>query len=174
MLTTRRKKVPDIVLDIDIATEYPGWEHCGFAVHGVIEQAIHAAVENSAHADSLQNQEAEVSVVLCNDEFIRQLNRDYRGKDKATNVLSFPQTDFCDKSALISPVPFGDIILAYETIAREAEEQNKLLENHFAHLVVHGTLHLLGYDHEQPEEAETMESIEISVLEQMGIENPYS
>lgn len=122
----------------------------------------------------LKDLRGELSVVLCDDDFIRTLNREYRGKDKPTNVLSFPQIEFREGEGFGDPVPFGDLILAYETIIREAEEQKKSFSSHFTHLIIHGTLHLLGYDHETEGEAEEMESLEIAILEQMGIENPYS
>lgn len=140
----------------------------------LIGNAVHGAVERTDIYKQIAQRSAEISLVLCSDEFIRNLNRDYREKDKPTNVLSFPQTDFSANLPAYDPLSFGDIILAYETIAREAEEQNKRFEDHFAHLVVHGTLHLLGYDHETADEAEEMERMEITVLKEMGIENPYS
>lgn len=106
----------------------------------------------------------EVSIVLTNDEHIRTLNRDYRGKDKATNVLSFPQDE---------PEMLGDIIIALETIQREANEQNKSFDNHFTHMLVHGCLHLMGFDHITDDEAEEMETLEVQILKQLNIKNPY-
>lgn len=106
---------------------------------------------------------AECSVVLGDDSFVQGLNRDYRGQDKPTNVLSFPQD---------MPM-MGDIIFAVETIIREAQEQNKSFDAHLTHLAVHGSLHLLGYDHIDDDEAEEMEAIEVDVLRGIGIKNPY-
>ncbi len=106
-----------------------------------------------------------INILFCDDEKIRELNRDFRGKDKPTNVLSFPQSD--------DSLGLGDIAIAYETCATEAIEQNKTLNDHISHLLIHGILHLLGYDHETEEEAEEMERIEIEVLLQFGISNPY-
>lgn len=145
-----------------------------FDLDSTVEQAVHAAIKESDAGAELSGKTGELSVVLCNDEFIRTLNRDYRGKDKPTNVLSFPQFDFAGDERLSDPVPLGDLVLAYETIAREAQEQNKSFQSHFTHLVVHGTLHLLGYDHEETDEADEMEAIEIIALKKLGIENPYS
>lgn len=106
----------------------------------------------------------ELSLTFVDDAFIQKLNRDYRGKDKPTNVLSFPQ----DEDGLL-----GDVVLAFETMAREAGEQDKSLADHTRHLIVHGTLHLLGHDHEIDAEAEEMEKLEISILEKLGVKNPY-
>jgi probable rRNA maturation factor len=99
---------------------------------------------------------------------VRALNRDYRGKNKPTNVLSFP-----DGTLEAGMKQLGDVVLAYETIAREAAAQGKPLKHHVTHLSVHGTLHLLGHDHEDEREAQRMESIEIHILSRMGIANPY-
>ena len=124
----------------------------------------------------LHGRDLEFSIVLTDDETTQALNRDYRGKDKPTNVLSFPMLDSNDEDFLPpadQPMPVGDIILAYETIECEAIEQGKSMKDHYAHLLVHGTLHLLGYDHEDPHEADIMESLEIRILKKYGIENPY-
>ena len=107
---------------------------------------------------------AEISVALGNDHFIQDLNHTYRGKNKPTNVLSFPQEE---SHAL------GDIAMAYDTIVHEAEEQNKKLSDHAMHLFVHGLLHLMGFDHETDKEALEMEALEIKILERMNIKNPY-
>ncbi len=124
-----------------------------------IERAAQAALDAAA-----PGMEPEISIVLAGDDFIQDLNKTYRGKDKPTNVLSFPQDD---------PGCLGDVILALETIRREAVEQGKSLTDHTLHLVVHGVLHLLGHDHENDQDAEIMEQIEIKVLAVLGIKNPY-
>ena len=100
------------------------------------------------------------------------INAEWRGKDKPTNVLSFPAPRDIPIPAGESR-PLGDIVLAYGVIAREAEEQGKTLRAHVAHLMVHGTLHLLGYDHETDVEAEEMEALETSILKGLGITDPY-
>jgi len=115
----------------------------------------------------------EISVTFTDDAAIQALNKEHRGKDKATNVLSFPAYDPEVPHPPGEGVHLGDIVFAYETIAREAEAQSKAFEDHLTHLVVHGTLHLLGYDHEGDREAEEMEALEISILRQLGIKNPY-
>ncbi|ARJ66360.1 rRNA maturation RNase YbeY [Magnetospirillum sp. ME-1] len=116
----------------------------------------------------------ELSIVLADDETVRGLNRDWRGKDQPTNVLSFASLD--DEDAPIvpgAPLLLGDVILAYETCAAEAQEQGKELADHFSHLVVHGVLHLLGYDHMDEEEAAEMEALETTLLAALGIPDPY-
>jgi probable rRNA maturation factor len=108
---------------------------------------------------------AEVSLLFTDDDHIRRLNSAYRGKDKPTNVLSFPQSG--------GPL-LGDVILAWETVQSEAALAGKPLEAHMAHLIIHGFLHLLGYDHETEEDAGTMEALERAALERMGIADPYA
>lgn len=113
---------------------------------------------------------AELSIVLTNDEEQRSLNRNWRGKDMSTNVLSFPQIEpFAPVSGLL-----GDIVLARETLEREAEDQGVSFSNHFAHLLVHGFLHILGYDHLEEDQALVMEGLETQVLAAMGIPDPYA
>lgn len=112
---------------------------------------------------------ASLTILLTTDVEMQALNKQYRGKDKPTNVLSFPDGEADETGA----VHLGDIALAYETIAREATEQQKTFKAHLTHLVIHGVLHLLGYDHEHPSEAKAMESLEIKLLTAMGIANPY-
>jgi probable rRNA maturation factor len=109
--------------------------------------------------------EAEVSILFTDDAHIQRLNAAWRGKDKPTNVLSFPQG--------AGPL-LGDVVLASETVAREAALAGKPLEAHMVHLIVHGFLHLLGYDHEREDEAEEMEALERAALERMGIADPYA
>jgi probable rRNA maturation factor len=122
-------------------------------------------------AAALGEDERSVNVLFTSDAELRILNRDFRGKDAATNVLSFP--------AVATPLPdgseihLGDIALAFETVQREAEEQGKPLLHHVSHLIVHGTLHLLGYDHESKEAADAMEQREQNILATLGIPDPY-
>ncbi|HET6161457.1 MAG TPA: rRNA maturation RNase YbeY [Dongiaceae bacterium] len=119
----------------------------------------------------------EISFVLTDDKRMRALNRAYRGKDKPTNVLSFAALDAAKHGSMGPkagmPWLLGDVILASGVIAREARAQRKDLAHHLTHLAVHGVLHLLGYDHEDNREAETMEALEIAALARMGIANPY-
>jgi probable rRNA maturation factor len=115
----------------------------------------------------------EISLLLTDDAQVRQLNRDYRHKDKPTNVLSFPALDDDTPIPPEGPVLLGDVIIARETTEREAYEESKSLKNHLSHLVVHGVLHLLGYDHIEDDEAEEMESLERSILGALGVPDPY-
>lgn len=117
----------------------------------------------------------ELAVVLADDARVQTLNRDYRGQDKPTNVLSFAALD--DEEAPSppdGPIALGDVILAYETAAAEAAREGKTLVQHLSHLVVHGVLHLLGHDHEDDGEAEEMEGLEVAVLAALGIPDPYA
>ena len=113
----------------------------------------------------------EACIVLADDPLLRSLNHTYRGKDAPTNVLSFP---FQARPSEDSAAYLGDVVLAAETIAREAADQGTPLGDHFQHLVIHGVLHLLGFDHETDAEAAVMERIEIEVLAGLGIADPYS
>lgn len=124
----------------------------------------------------------EISLVLADNAFIRELNRDYRGKDTPTNVLSFPALDARDIKRLRQPaatsaaprdLPLGDIVLALETVESEAEAAGKSIKDHYYHLIVHGLLHLIGYDHIEDAEAAEMERLETAILASMGIIDPY-
>ena len=112
--------------------------------------------------------DAEVSVLLCDDAEIQRLNAAWRGKDKATNVLSFPSP-----AAQAEARHLGDIAIAYETLEREASEERKLFAHHLSHLALHGYLHLLGFDHETDDDAEEMEELERLILAELGIDDPY-
>lgn len=118
---------------------------------------------------------AEVSTLFCDDAFIRKLNREWRGIDRPTNVLAFPAAGGAKKQGRPqdSPALLGDIVIAYETAAAEAAAAGLPLRDHTAHLLVHGFLHLLGYDHEEPAGAEEMEALERAVLASLGIADPY-
>lgn len=115
----------------------------------------------------------ELTIVLADDGAVRQLNLAYRGIDKPTNVLSFGGLDGRHGGTSHLPVVLGDVILARETVAAEAEAQEKTVADHAAHLVVHGVLHLLGHDHRTAKEAASMERIEIDVLAELGVGDPY-
>jgi probable rRNA maturation factor len=116
-------------------------------------------------ASAALEEDAEVALRIVGEAEGRELNRDYRGKDYATNVLTFPLTD--------DPILMGDIVLCHTVVEKEALEQNKLLEAHYAHLVVHGMLHMQGYDHETDDEAEVMEARETQIVTELGYADPY-
>lgn len=133
-------------------------------------RAIEALVRRAVAAAGavLPTSGAELAIVLTDDSAIRVLNRDWRGIDRATNVLSFPSDNPSGQPPII-----GDIVLAYETVAREARAERKAFAHHVAHLVVHGYLHLLGYDHERDKDAEVMERLEGKILRRLAIPDPY-
>ncbi|HRJ69373.1 MAG TPA: rRNA maturation RNase YbeY [Beijerinckiaceae bacterium] len=152
--------VIEIIVADDRWLEVPG-------VESTAEVSVRAAFAASGLA---LLPSAEASVLLTDDDAVAELNRKWRGKPTATNVLSFPAA--APEALARSPV-IGDIALAYQTCRREAEEQGKPLADHLAHLVVHGALHLVGYDHEGEAEAERMEALEVRVLAGLGIADPY-
>ena len=138
-----------------------------------VAKVVYEAIRSSGRVFS----DSEVSVVLSDDRELRILNKEYRGIDRATNVLSFPgegvDEDEDSFTFLGRPRMLGDILLAFETTQREAAAEGKALRDHVAHLLVHGALHLLGYDHERDADAEVMERLERDILEKMGIADPY-
>jgi len=117
---------------------------------------------------------AELAIVLADDGEVRRLNRDYRGMDKPTNVLSFGDAGNGRHRTAGEPFILGDVILARETVVAEAAAQGKSVTEHALHLVVHGVLHLLGHDHKSTREADAMEKLEIELLARLGIGNPYA
>lgn len=128
----------------------------------LIESWVEAALSG-------QRDEAELAVRIVTVEEIQQLNRTYRKQDKPTNVLSFP----FDQSHGVELPLLGDVVICAAVVAQEAQQQHKPLWNHWAHMVVHGVLHLIGYDHIDEVEAERMEALEVEVLQRVGISNPY-
>lgn len=114
------------------------------------------------------------SIKFSDDADVRDLNKTYRHKDKSTNVLSFPDGSLDELDNGDDAIYLGDIILAYETIKNESEDQNKSFEAHLTHLILHGTLHLLGYDHIHEEDAQEMEQLEVALLKRLGYKNPYN
>jgi probable rRNA maturation factor len=135
------------------------------------ERAARAAL--AAESPAMANHPVLVGIVLTDDAEQRALNRTWRGKDSSTNVLSFALTD-PDEPPSGAPVLLGDVVLAFETVAREAAEQHKTLPDHLRHLVVHGVLHLIGFDHESDAEAAVMEAREIEILARLGVPAPYA
>lgn len=150
------------VLDVELVCDAGDWSALGDA-----ERAVQDAVDAVAAWPGLA-QNAVVSIALSSDAEVGALNAQYRGKAKPTNVLSFPAGPGAPKEFL------GDIILAAETVRHEADEQGTALVHHVQHLVVHGLLHLLGFEHETAADAERMETLEISILAELGIASPYT
>jgi probable rRNA maturation factor len=147
-------------VNVEISVESDLWSAIA-DVAAIAAAAINESVRQSRPA---LEPGAEVSILLCNDDFIRNLNRRWRGIDAPTNVLSFPSP----RGAFL-----GDITIAYETTAGEAEREGKRVKDHFIHLLVHGFLHLVGYDHQNDLEAEEMEPLESGILAALGIADPY-
>ena len=163
-----------LVVETAVASElWPAgeWEAlASAAVAAALAATQYARLDQAGYA-------VEVSVRFADDAEVRQLNRQYRHKDKPTNVLSFPmvQPDLIEAlSNDDGEQLLGDIILAAETCAGEAVEKGASVADHATHLIVHGTLHLLGYDHERDDEAERMERLERTVLEGLGLADPYA
>jgi len=153
-------------LKIDVMVDSKRWKEPA-KVKAVVRRAVAQAAASTRSTTG-----AEVAIVLTDDSAIRALNRDWRGIDKATNVLSFPAKEAGPRQA--GPRPhLGDIVLAFETIEREAKSEHKSLTHHLAHLAVHGFLHLVGYDHERDKDAHQMEQAERDILRQLRIPDPY-
>jgi probable rRNA maturation factor len=138
------------------------------------ETVIHRALAAAAAFVSADLGNAELAIMLTDDAGVRTLNRNWRGIDKATNVLSFPALQPSGRHGADAPRMLGDIAIAYETTRREADDEQKPFEHHLSHLAVHGFLHLIGYDHENDADAETMEEIERQILSHLGIPDPYA
>jgi probable rRNA maturation factor len=148
-------------LDIEIVRQSDGWDGAKIR-DDLLSQAALAAF-NAATPN--MKKAGEVAILLTGDAEMQALNRQWRGKDTPTNVLSFPSGE--------QDGHLGDVVLAYETVEREANQQTISIADHAAHLVVHGMLHLLGYDHEQEDEAVKMETLETKILSTLGIADPY-
>lgn len=162
----------ETALSIEAAWPAGDWEALALC-------AAKAAMERTPHGEMLNFPVLiEISVRLTGDDEVQTLNKQYRQKDKPTNVLSFPMVqadllDTIDQNSDDGEVLLGDIVLAYGVCAAEAKERNIAIEDHATHLIVHGTLHLLGYDHMADREAEAMEAIEIDALASLGLADPY-
>ena len=153
-----------MTVEFEISIECAGWRELR-GLQALVAESLKAALEESG---DLLAEGAEVSLLFCDDARIKQLNRDFRGQDKSTNVLSFPTPDPLETAPFI-----GDIAVACETVAREAQVLGISFDQHSRHMIVHGFLHLLGYDHEDEDEAEAMEALEVRVLSRLGVDNPY-
>ena len=153
-----------MTITVDVEVVDPAWLAAG-EVDGLAQDVVAATlteVGRRVHPD------AEISVRLCDDDEIRALNLAWRNKDKATNVLSFPSP-----AGTRGPL-LGDIVVAFEYVSEEAREAGSSLRDHLSHMLVHGLLHLLGFDHESEDQAEEMEDFERRILARLGMEDPYS
>jgi len=148
---------------IDVQTKSPLWK-----AQPLAEQIVRDAV--AAAASALSTGDGEVSIVLTDDSAIASLNRDWRGIDKPTNVLSFPASGHKASEGVRF---LGDIVIAYETLVRECDDEGRIFLHHLAHLTVHGFLHLIGYDHQTDTQAEEMEGLESKIMTRMNMPDPY-
>jgi probable rRNA maturation factor len=165
---------------IDISTTGSAlpWQRMPTPPRTVARRAARAALRSAPARQALRAlagtaRPVELAILLADDALVQRLNRDYRGKDKPTNVLSFPAADGSAIPDGGAPLLLGDVVLAGETVSREARAQRKPMAAHLSHLVVHGVLHLLGYDHVRAGEARRMEALETEVLAGLGIADPY-
>lgn len=153
-------------LSIDLSIDAPGWSARLTDAEDLVQRAAQAAYRGAGAEDA-----AELSLVLADDVRVRDLNRTWRGKDSATNVLSFPTEDDGAPGRMRH---LGDVVLALETVLGEAERFGRPVGHHVAHLTVHGVLHLMGFDHQVPDEAEVMEKLEVQILQGLGVDDPYA
>ena len=159
--------------NIEISVQDPEWEKMG-EIYDIIKLTAQTALDSALMPKKCVGRDLEISIVLANDDLVHVLNNTYREKDKPTNVLTFATLDDEGEIPHEGVLNLGDIVLSFQTIEREAKEQGKFPLDHIRHLTVHGVLHLLGYDHIDDDQANDMETLEIRILEQLGIQNPYT
>ncbi|SCA55871.1 Endoribonuclease YbeY [Candidatus Terasakiella magnetica] len=160
-----------ILGELDITRGDEAWLACDELITAAVKAALETCDQDT------NGRACELSILLSDNDQVQELNREYREKDKPTNVLSFPALECEAPGELVlepGPLHLGDIILAHGVVEVEAREQKITMEDHLTHLILHGVLHLLGYDHIEDEEAEVMESLEIALLKDFGIANPYA
>jgi len=163
------------LFQVDVNIEEPKWSEQINNIEIIVEKLCFAVIKEAGLLNVCSG--GEVSVLLTDDKSIKKLNKQYRHHDKATNVLAFPIAEIKPsnlKSEQGKYTVLGDIIISFNTTMAEAKEQNKSFEHHFCHLIIHGALHLLGYDHINDKDAKAMEQLEIKLLDKFGIVNPYS
>jgi len=159
---------------IDIASPCPGWNQVCPDVEQLADAAAQLALRYAPRVVGLEPlTRIELGITLADDDKLQRLNRDYRGKNVPTNVLAFPAWEVGTRPTSGAPLLLGDIVLGFETVVREAAEQRKPVAHHLSHMIVHGVLHLLGYDHRTEAEADAMEALEMSILAGLGIPDPY-
>jgi probable rRNA maturation factor len=151
-----------------------GWKHTCPDANRLARDAVRVALATGVTTTGLASPaRVELCVVLADDTEQQRLNSLFRGQDTPTNVLAFPAWEPGMRSPSGAPLLLGDIVLAFETVAREAAEQDKPFADHLRHLIVHGVLHLLGYDHQTADAASIMESLETVILTKLGVPDPY-
>ncbi|HLI19641.1 MAG TPA: rRNA maturation RNase YbeY [Stellaceae bacterium] len=166
-----RTTKPKRGIEIDLSIPCASWRRALPAVAGLTRAAAEAALAQSATGRARKKiGAAELSLVLADDATVHALNARWRGKDAPTNVLAFASDEAPDAG---KPVLLGDVVLAFETVAAEAKAQGKSLADHLRHLVIHGVLHLLGYDHIAAAPAKRMEALETRILASLGVADPY-
>ncbi len=188
IITTSSENDDQPVLEVELIIEDENWlevsddfKFIREAAFLALSQKMHPETELQQHEQSdqsaIKSPHRLAVIMLSDDRTIRYLNKTYRGKDQATNILSFPANEMDLEMHNQADEPetqhIGDAILAYEYVENEAKIEQKPLKTHISHLVIHGVLHLLGYDHETTEEASIMESLEIALMKQLGYPNPY-
>ncbi|WLT08760.1 rRNA maturation RNase YbeY [Bartonella apihabitans] len=150
----------------DMAINADGWQN-----EETLRRLVDSVLQATLRELGFNNIDSELSLVFTNDADIREINAKWRHIDKPTNVLSFPA--FALQPGQEPGEVLGDIVIARETVEREAAEEDKSFDDHLSHLVVHGLLHLMGYDHQNDDEAEQMETLERKILASLGISDPY-
>jgi probable rRNA maturation factor len=164
----------DLICTIHVTSVCAAWKQVCPAAASLVRRAAELALMHGVAASGLMwHAPVELSVILADAAEQHRLNRDYRGVNAPTNVLAFPAWEPGTSLPAGAPVLLGDVVLALETLACEAAEQNKPVADHLRHLVVHGVLHLLGYDHLTQTEAIVMEALERSILAELGVRDPY-
>lgn len=151
--------------ELDVIVDDERWEELG-DVEALSQAAAQAALDAAAY-----QKPCIVSILFTTDEALRTMNRTWRNIDKPTNVLSFPASKMAQIEG--TPCMLGDIALSFDTLQREANTDHKTLKDHSLHLIIHGVLHLIGYDHETDAEAKEMEGLEVKALASLGVKNPY-
>jgi probable rRNA maturation factor len=161
---------------IEIAQDNSDWNLYSEIKPTLFKQILSKIIKNYENFSKIKN--IELSILLTNDNRMQQLNQEFRNKNSATNVLSFPDVDINFRRILefepnLDYMYLGDIAFSFETIFKEAKEKKLIFLDHFKHLLLHSILHLIGYDHNNDEETEIMQNIEINILQQLSIKSPY-
>src|SRR5579864_210127 len=158
-----------VVLAVDIVERAPFWRERVAGLEALCAETARATFASAHQRD--EHGACELSIVLADDALLRELNATWRGIDTPTNVLAFAAESGAAPPG--APHLLGDVVIAFETVAREAEAQGKPFAHHLRHLIVHGVLHLLGWDHEDAAEAERMEALEVAILQHFDVPDPY-